>query len=161
MTCTMWEWFLVRRRFDFLAMPNVVTCGFHVFVNAVLLMSYHITQSKSVFSILSLRRKCCRSTMLFLRDESQLSDTSLHMCHLKFSYQLRMYQVCSRAFFCLFENVSGMRLGRRFPSMVEKVNLAALWSWPRVLTCAHNSVSAVREIHSWPGNEKVIKWVHT
>ena len=39
--------------------------------------------------------------------------------------------------------------------------LVALWSWPRVMTYAHNSVSAVREIHSWPGNEKVIKWVHT
>ena len=39
--------------------------------------------------------------------------------------------------------------------------LVALWSWPRVMTYAHNSVSAAREIHSWPGNEKVLKWVYT
>ena len=50
--------------------------------------------------------------------------------------------------FCLFENVAGMRLERKFPSMLEKVNLAALWSRPRVMSCAHNSVHADREIHS-------------
>ena len=85
---------------------------------------------------------------------------SQHMCHLQFSSR-GMYLVCSRAFFCLFENVAGMRLGRKFPSMLEKVNLAALWSRPRVMSWAHNSVPADREIHSWPGNEKVIKCVHT
>ena len=34
----------------------------------------------------------------------------------------------SRPLFWLFENVSGMRLGRKVPAMLEKVNFAALWS---------------------------------
>ena len=80
----------------------------------MLLMCYHITQGESVFSILSLIRKCCRSTMLFLRDESQLPVSSLHMWHL-------MYHVRSRPLFWLFENVSGMRLGREIYKVIKSL----------------------------------------
>ena len=95
---------------------------------------------KSVFSILSLTRKCCRSTMLFLRDESQLSAASLQLVWLCDACGITSVLLLIRE---CFRHEIGTDVSVNAGEFVGAVRFLT----GGVLTCAHNSVSVVHEPH--------------